>query len=173
MKIKNIIGLIILSMTLLNNVNGQNLFLIGNKSYPCSDSFKLQVGNNSFGMLSCLVAKNGTTGFFVISKEIQSYSEIRGNAIIYLDDGSVITLIDKGKRDFVDNTSTNVYNLTLPEIDKLKNSIINTVRFSIKCPGTNCLSSEDGDFTGKNIVSDNSLYKKERINTTQYFSELF
>lgn len=173
MKIKNILGLVLLFMTLLNNVHGQNLFFIGNKSFPCSGSFKLQVGNDTYGMLSCLVAKNGTSGLFVISKEVQTHSEIRGNAIIYLDDGNVITLIDKGKRDLVDNTSTNVYNLTLPEIDKLKNSIINTVRFTIKCPGVDCISTEDGNFTGKNIASEYGFSEKERINTTQYFNDLF
>lgn len=173
MRIKNILGLIILFMTLLNNVKGQNLFFIGNKSFPCSGSFKLQVGDDSNGMLSCLVAKNGTSGFFVLSKEIRTGSEIRGNAIIYLDDGNVITLIDKGKRDFVDNTSTNVYNLTLSEIDKLKNSIINTIRFTIKCPGSVCMSSEDGNFTGKNIASGYGVSEKNRINTTEYFNELF
>ncbi len=137
----------------------QNVFFIGSKSYPCTMSMRFQVGDNySNQAINCIVAKNGNNGFFVISKETAG-SIIKGNATLYLDDGSVITLIDRGKRDYVDNTSTTIYNLTSTEIEKLKNSTINTVRFTIKCFQSGCYSFEDGNFTGKNVLDGNSTGK--------------
>lgn len=174
MKLKNILTLIALTFTFQNSLKAQSLFFIGDKSYPSTGSFELKL-NSSYDNLKCLIAKNGTAGFFVISKGTMTGSVIKGKAIIYLDDGSVLTLLDKGKRDYVDETSTNVYSLTAAEIIKLKNSNINTVRFTIKCPGTNCESSEDGNFTAKNEFekSFSLSSEKKRINTMELIVELF
>ena len=174
MKLKHLLTITVLTLTLHCGLNAQNLFFIGDKSYPSTGSFELKL-NDSFDNLKCIIAKNGVTGFFVISKSTMTGSVVKGNVIIYLDDGSVITLLDRGKRDYVDGTSTNVYSLTAAEIIKLKNSIINTVRFTIKCPGTNCMSSEDGAFTAKNESEKGfSAYsEKKRIDTMALISSLF
>ena len=157
------------------NSFSQNLFFIGNKSYPCTESFKLSIGDGdySYQSLECIIAKNGSAGFFIISKETFTGSVIKGNAIIYLDDGTVITLIDRGRRDYVNQISTNVYSLTEEEINKLKNSQINTVRFSIRCLNRGCYSSDDGDYAAKNISSGYGYSRKERINTIELVENLF
>ena len=182
MKTKRIFFLIIFCLALEYNLSAQNLFFIGSKSYPSTGSFDLLI-KTDYGeeeTLGCLIAKNISTGFFVISRKTMTGSVIKGNAVIYLDDGSVITLLDKGRRDYVDGTSTNVYTLTAAEIIKLKNSIINTVRFSIKCPQEpHCYSSEDGNFTASNSemrIFNETLVKneiQERINTIELISTLF
>lgn len=114
---------------------GQNLFFLGEKSYPCTESYTLE-SNSEFQDhdLDVLIAKDGEKGLLVLSTEIMGGGvRIKGKVIVYLDDGTVITCIDRNKFDFVDNTATTIYSLTTEEIDKIRSSNINTIRFTLKC----------------------------------------
>jgi hypothetical protein len=144
--------LLILIVTLFATIaaNGQNLFFIGEKSYPCTETFTLESNSNSrLNDLDILIAKDGTKGLFVVSIETIKGMLIRGKLIIYLDDGTVITCIDKGKYDYVDNVATTVYYLTADQLTKMKNNNINTVRYTLKC--RDCYySSDKGNFSASN-----------------------
>lgn len=148
----------LLLMSCIFNTYSQNLFFIGDKSYPATETFSL-MGNNDFDSdnmlglsnLDILIAKNSNnSGFLVLSKKTMTGVLIRGKILLYLDDGTVITCIDKGKYDYVDKTSTTIYTLTQQELEKMRNSNLNTVRYSLKC-GSGCqMSTEEGNFTASN-----------------------
>ena len=98
---------------------------------------------------------------------------IRGKLIIYLDDGTVISCIDRGKYDYVDNVTTTVYYLTADELSKMKNSNINTVRYALKC-GNCSMSSEEGNFSASNKASGYGLYgSSEKTNVPSLIKNLF
>ena len=77
------------------------------------------------------IAKDGTTGFFAVRSTSESGLIFSGKLIIYLDDGAVITCIDSGKSDHVDETAISAYYLTNEDLSKIKNSNINTVRYTL------------------------------------------
>jgi hypothetical protein len=130
---------------------GQNLFFIGEKSYPCTETIMLESNASFLGKdLDVLIAKDNEKGLIVVSTYIVGGGvRIKGKIIIYLDDGTVITCIDRNEFDFVDNVATTIYYLTNDELNKMKNSNINTIRFTLKCQ--NCVrSSEEGSFSASN-----------------------
>jgi hypothetical protein len=177
MKMRNLLVFFILTYSLQQNILAQDLFFIGKKSYSSTGFFSLKVGSGftSSGTLDCLVARNGEAGYFVVSRRTTTGSVISENITIYLEDGTIIDLSDRGKRDFVDGASINAYTLRASEITKLKNSVINTIRFTMKCQGSPCNNSEDGSFTAKNMASSSYLgnSKDARANSVKLVTELF
>ncbi|NRB58310.1 MAG: hypothetical protein HRU50_00040 [Winogradskyella sp.] len=154
---------------------GQNLFLIGEKSYPCTETFVL---DSNMGFLneglSVLIAKDGNKGMIVVSKKVTSTNDrIKGKLIIYLDDGTVISCIDGNKNDMVDNITSSVYFLTNEELNKMKSSNIYSIRYSIKC--VDCVfSTSDGDYSVSNKDSDSGdLITKKRTDVPSLIRELF
>jgi len=144
--------IVILFITLA--AKGQNLFFIGEHSYPCSESFTLESNSDKFYIndLRVLFAKNGKTALIAISTETQDVL-IKGKLIIYLNDGTVITLTDKVIFDYVNKVASTVYSLTNEELDKMKAANINTIRYS--------LESEYGDvgaFGGEFSASNSSKF---------------
>lgn len=128
-------NLIIIAVVLFisGTTKAQNLFFIGEKSYHCTESITLQ-SNAGYAMmnLTVLFAKDGTTGgLFVVSTESTYGGKFYGKLIIYLDDGTVITFNDSKKSDRVDERANAVYSLTNEDLIKMKNSDINTVRYTI------------------------------------------
>lgn len=153
---------------------GQNLFFIGNNAYPCTETFTLKSNSKFQGYdLDVLIAKDNQKGLLALSTQVMGGGiRIKGQTIIYLDDGSVITCFDNDIYDFVDNVATTVYYLTGKEIEKIKNSNINTIRFSLKC--YNCsMSTEEGDFSASNKDSGYGHSKKERTNVPSLVAKLW
>ena len=102
-------------------VKGQSLFFMGENSYPCTETFTLQA-NSEYGYdLNVSIAKDGTTGLFTVSTISNTRVIFSGKLIIYLDDGTVITCIDRGTADHVDDRAKAVYYLTSKELNKMKN----------------------------------------------------
>lgn len=132
-------------------VHGQNLFLFGDKSFPCTETFTLQ-SNSASNNLNILFAKDGNKALIGVSIKLKFMIEqlFTGNLIIYLDDGTVISCEDQGKRDFVDNTMSAVYYLTNEQLNKMKNSNINTVRYALKSSDGFSFSPEAGNFSASN-----------------------
>jgi hypothetical protein len=132
--------------------NGQNTFFIGPKKYPCSESYILRSGG-SFDeeIVNVVIVKDGEAGMIVLSHE-NGYGgglKIKGKVLIYLEDGSIITCIDRGKYDYVDKIATTIYSLTKGEIENLKTSNIHSIRYTLKC--IECFSSAgEGDFSAIN-----------------------
>ena len=144
--------ILLLFFTLVYSQEGisQNTFFIGEKMYPCTETFTLTSNSKNYTGydLDVLIAKNGQAGFIVVSTERSSVF-IKGKLVIYLEDGTIISCTDIGIYDYVDNTATTVYYLTNAEIEKMKMKNINTIRFSLKC-GKCTSSSEEGNYSVSN-----------------------
>lgn len=128
-----------------------NTFFIGENYYPASETFVLHSQRNTLGSsdIQTMFAKKGEQFMLILSTHTPGGLAIKGEILLYLDDGTVIKCIDRGIRDLVDNNSTTVYYLTKGEVNQLKQSNIRTLRYSMKC--TNCtFSPMEGDYTASN-----------------------
>ncbi|GGG18342.1 hypothetical protein [Pontibacter amylolyticus] len=133
----------------------QNLFFIGNKSYPSTDTYTLRSKDYGTQSLDVLIAKKGESGVIALSTESMLGTLIRGKAYIFLDNGEVITLIDRGLYDYVNKVATTAYYLTPEEIEMMKDSNINTIRFTMKCREC-AMATDEGNYSVVN--SHNSIY---------------
>jgi len=97
---KKVILLFALIFAIYTTANAQNLFFIGDKSYPSTETFTME-SNAEFGSsnLDVLFAKDGTTGLIAVSTTSMTGVLIKGKLSIYLDDGTVISCVDRGKYD--------------------------------------------------------------------------
>lgn len=114
---------------------GQDFFFIKEKSYPCTETFTLQSNSDDSDIndLKVLFGKDGKVGVFIVSIKTYSTRRISGKLIIYLDDGTVISCIDREIKDNVDDIASTAYQITNEELIKMKSSNINKVRFTIEC----------------------------------------
>ena len=129
--IKNLTILILIQFSTLN-INGQDLFFIGEKSYPCTESIALQSNADDRADLNVLFAKdNNNNAYFIVETKRSLKSDFSGKLIIYLDDGTVITCNDISGSDYVDDIAKAVYSLTKEQLSKMKNSNINTVIYTL------------------------------------------
>jgi len=172
---KRILILFILAMTYAPEINGQNLFFIGENSYPSTETFTLQSNSdrNYINDLNLIFAKDGAKGLLVVSSKLVSnvrisgklviYLEngtaitcfdsnvrISGKLVIYLENGTAITCFDRGIKDNVDDIASSAYHLTYKELTKMKTSNINTILYIIKC--TECLENPlyEGNYSASN-----------------------
>jgi len=163
---KRILILVILVITFTIDTIGQNLVFIKEKSFPSTEAFILASNSDKHRItdLKLVFAKEGERGLLVVSSKLPAIVKITGKLIIYLNDGTVITFLDKGINDNVDDVATTAYYLTNEEIAKLKKSNINTVRYEIKC--TECLSHPlyEGNFSASN---------KAKTDFTKVISDFF
>ncbi|MEO1187178.1 MAG: hypothetical protein AAFX46_22020 [Cyanobacteria bacterium J06636_27] len=149
---KKVLLLLFIAMTYALKTNGQNLVFLGEKSYPSTEKFILQSNSDSdySNDLNLVFAKDGEKILIVVSSKLVSSVRISGKLIIYLDDGTVISCIDRGNKDNVDDIASTAYYLTNEELSKMKNSNINTIRYTIKC--AECLSNPlyEGNYSASN-----------------------
>jgi hypothetical protein len=125
--------LIIIIASLLSTLTakGQNLFLIGEKSYPCTNVITLKSNSDDGFDLNVFVAKNGKSGLFAVSTKISIPEEFTGKLVIYLEDGNVITCNESAATEKVDDDAKALYNLTADQLNKLKTSNIHTVKYTL------------------------------------------
>ena len=112
-------------------VKGQNLFLIGEKSYPCTNAIKLE-SNADYGFdLDVFFAKEGKSGLIGVSLKCRSDEKFMGKLIIYLEDGSVLTCSESVVSERVVDLAKAVYSLKDDQLSKLKISNIHTVKYTM------------------------------------------
>lgn len=111
------------------------IVLLDNKSYACSEEIVFGSGENQYGIdnhnesLRFFLSNNDFKNCMVIFKE----SPIMfGNVYFYLDDNSIITLVDRNITDEVDGFTYKIYYLSLDEIERIKISNIHRIRFTYK-----------------------------------------
>lgn len=176
---KKYLFIAVLFVFTFSNTYSQDLFFIGEKSYPSTGTFMLKSNMNHGENLFVTIAKKGNGGIINLKTNIWGGNDdwcplyIRGKAIIYLDNGNVISCIDRGIHDSVDNTTSTVYYLTLTEIEMLKKSNINIIRYSIGPGVSTCTTSQSGNFSASNKSDGNSNFKREKVNVPQLIEELF
>lgn len=131
---------------------------------------KESTGSNSGPEIA--IAKNGKSGFLILKKpNTLNTQKFRGKVFIYLDDSSIITLLDRGVQWKVNDELFGQYNLTASEVNRLKEINISAVRFWVCFEGAECDSASEyfnNEFTDK-------LYNKQviRIDFPKLISELF
>ncbi|MEE4257655.1 MAG: hypothetical protein V2I47_11505 [Bacteroidales bacterium] len=148
---------------------GQDFFFIGENSYPCTETFTLQSNSDrSFvNDLNVILGKDGSQALFLVSTKTVSTVRISEKLIIYLDDGTVISCIDKGINDNVDDIASSAYYLTNDELAKMKNSNIHKVRYEIRC--ADCYESPlEGVYSASNKGSSRTDFPAV---ITMFFSE--
>jgi TonB family protein len=111
---------------------GQNLYFIGENSFPCTESITLQSNTDDESDLIILFAKDGKTGLLGVIAESSLGTKFSDKLIIYLDDGTVVTCTQKRATDLVDNLAKAAFSLTSDQLEKLKNSNIHTIRYSLE-----------------------------------------
>lgn len=109
----------------------QNLFLIGERSYPCTNAIKLESNADYGADLDVFFAKEGKSGLIGVSLKCRSDEKFTGKLIIYLEDGTVLTCNESVVSERVDDLAKAVYSLTDDQLSKLKISNIHTVKYTM------------------------------------------
>lgn len=124
---------LIIAVVLLINLiaEGQNLFLIGEKSYPWTETITLESNADNGYDLNVCVAKDGTTGLFGASTKTALGADFSGQLIIYLEDGNVLICSASEVSENVDDDAKTLYKLTADQLNKLKSSDIHTVKYTL------------------------------------------
>jgi len=165
---------IYISLLTLNSIfiYSQNTIFIGDKTYPATDTFTLQSHENMFNKLDVSIAKDGSSGFIVVSTKT-SYKELNlgGTLIIYLQDKTTIKCIDRGVKDYVDNISTIIYKLTKDEINRLMNFNINSIRYNLI--ESSYFGKQEVSYTVQNFKSLKLYLSIEQIDFPEKISYLF
>ena len=97
----------------------QCVLLTETGSYDALCFKKLSKDNSGLMSIEISIAKNGNSGYFIIKLPLAS-TKFRGNVILYLDDNSTITLINRNVSWKVNGELYGQYNLTSEEIKRLK-----------------------------------------------------
>ena len=144
------------------SINAQNLFFIGEKSFPATQSFSLKSNASDLHRddLKLLVIKDGTNGSIVASRISYAKTAFSGSFIVYLKNGVVVKFDNSKMSDYVDDYTKAVYALTNEQLEELKNSDIHTVRYTLKCNPCRVGSSptEEGTWTASNKETPTSQY---------------
>ena len=156
------LSILIITLVISIKAIGQNFVFIGEKSYPSTEKFTLQTNadNNSINDLMVVFAKDGVKGLIVVSSKLTKIVKISGKLIIYLDDGTVISSIDRGINDNVDDIAISTYYLSKEELNKIKNSNMNTIRYQIECPSCGSYNSWEGTYSASNKGSSRTDFTK-------------
>ena len=113
-----------------------NKMFIGSKIYSCSENISLgdydrsQLLSSYHSELEIQIIKDGVKGMMTFTHEYGS-NHVCGTIVLYLDDNTIITLIDRNQFDKVNEIYTSIYNLTANEIIKLKSTNIYSIRYGI------------------------------------------
>jgi len=110
---KRIVTLITITAFLTLNTYAQNFFFIGEDSFPVTETCTLQSNSDTSSSyvnnLNVLFGKSGDVGVIIVSTKTVSSVRISGKLLIYLDDGTVISCLDKGVKDNVDDIASTAY----------------------------------------------------------------
>jgi len=112
---------------------GQNLFFIGDNSYPSTDFFRLEKGENSVLVSELYInfVKDNEKKYIVVSVKFYSQTSITDKLFIYLTNGTVLTSNSAFSSDYVDGNLISMYQLTDNDISEIINSNIHSIRYKI------------------------------------------
>ena len=108
----------------------QNIVFIGENSYSSTDTYEFMNDENPV-FVSFLKSNEG----ILISLKQKDYLEhenprIDGKIMVYLDNGKVLKINAPTVVDFVDSKMNSIYLLSKEDIDNVKVSNINSIRFT-------------------------------------------
>ena len=135
---------------------GQDLFFIGESSYQSTQKAVLK--SDVYGEdLTILFAKNNDSKYIVAQTDRIIAFKFVDKLLVYLNNGDVISLPSPVKTDYVNETTTGMYLLSDENVNKLKETNINSIAYSLRyANGQNSkfmakLNSGDTSFTIKDF----------------------
>lgn len=135
-------------------VNAQESLNFKGKTYPATQAWNFICENYALsGEANIQIAKTETGGLLRISVTTTDPKlQITGTTYIYLVDNTIIVCIDKKNTETAENKTATYFNLSAIEMNKLKKTDIQSIRFNIS-GATNKFSSQIGNFTAVNKKS--------------------
>ena len=114
--------------------NGQTI-LIGEKSYPSTNSFSYAETLYGMPMMGVSVGKDGSDGILYISLGIlYSDCSISGGIKLFLKDQSILALNTVVAKDKVNERIIIIYKISADQISDLLNNEISSIRISLRWP---------------------------------------
>lgn len=165
---KNLLILLITIMSALN-LNAQNYIYHGDNQYESTSTwtFKLN-GQYSTDVIELTIAKHSNGGYLMLSIEVPTNGiELVGTVYVFLENGSIIKCTDKNIKDYVDNKAIALYNYTMDEIEKLKESHISKIRFSMNTSESFTADNENQVSMKESLEKINELSKKNSLSTIE------
>ena len=108
----------------------QSLF-INNENYPSTET--LELTRNVFEKVEISIAKKPDgSGIILITDNGHGQDKIKGKLIIYLEDQTLISCIDRGIYDSVNYSISTAYFLSKNELLKLTNVNISSIRYTVR-----------------------------------------
>lgn len=123
----------------------------GSKKYPATASWDFICENYALtGITKVQIAKTDKGGTLKLAMETtDSTFNIAGIIYVYLSDNTFITCSDKGIRENIENQIVTYYTFSIIEMNKLKTTDIQSIRFKIK-GNIKKFNSQIGSFTALN-----------------------
>jgi hypothetical protein len=153
----------------------QNFIFIGTKSYIATNQWGFVPPKRTFtnDEITIQVGKASTTnGVLMISVSSEfGQASIVGSAIVYLKDGSVISLTSIIASDYANDKITVIYSLIQSSISKIRVSNIMTIRFNYINPlGSEMgISAQNGQFYNNGMFTS----KTSEFQTSTEVEDLF
>ena len=128
---KKLIIFILFAFWAKQSVHSQSNIYIGTARFDANYTwtFKINGGWIQGDGLVTFGKRNGGGMLLISVKDFDG--DIKGDLYIYLKDGNAIRCIDRNIKDNVDHYTMAVYYLTNSEVELLKNSNIEDIRFSL------------------------------------------
>jgi hypothetical protein len=144
--------------------------MIGENSYSCTEEIYFGYG---YG-IKFRVARDGNKGMIFF----EDWARISGTVLLYLDDNTIIKLIDRDKFDFYNDTHITQFNLTAEEVNTLKSKNISAIRIEKKIYTDGSVGEAEVHYGTKvkNMYNEEKGKMeeiKEITYTARYFTELF
>jgi hypothetical protein len=174
---------LLISLFLVSQTSfAQNLIFQGKKSYKSTPTYEFKCGACSLSqgeILSVSFAKSSTGGIILLSINTPAGMRIGGTVLLYLADGSIISCVDKGTKDRVNEQSRALYYLTPSQFATIAHANILKIRFAIRGNAGNGLY-ETGSYTVSNpelsildnVYSANPLENRHKYNISAGISNL-
>ena len=151
----------------------ETMLLKDGKQLPATATWDFISENYALtGNAKIQIAKAAKNGILKLSAETTDLNFfIGGTVYVYLSDYSVITCTDKNIRDRKENNSIAYYSFTPSEMNILKKTDIQSIRFNIR-GNPQQFSSQIGNFTAVNKKSFFSGFGKEEKNIFETAEEI-
>lgn len=175
-KIISKLSVIFMFTFLTNSTFSQNTIYIGTESYSATNWWGfLNAGKYESWLpnstLSVCFVKSTSSGKLVLSaKTLSSDQSIGGTIMMYMKDGSVISLNNRINIDHADEYSTAIYSVNNTQISNLKTNDILKIRYSIIGP-YNIKDSYTAE-NRHNISTQPGVYDERTYDTAQEITEL-
>jgi hypothetical protein len=130
-----------------------NYIFKGTQRFKATDAWEFNIENYPHGALQVQIARSGSTGFILLEVENPFGEYIVGKITIYLQNGEIISCIDRGVRDRTNGKSRTLYSFTSNEMEMLSASDLSQIRFAIGGVG------RYGNSLRESYVAENKSYK--------------